>query len=123
VFTAHNIDGKERDGGNNYLNRFSLKVLYNLVDHIFVHTAKMKSQLIQEFNLTGNKISVIPFGINNTIPKSNLTTSEARAKLQLNGDEKVILFFGNIAPYKGLEYVKAMGSNLNNTLYEVFWIQ
>jgi D-inositol-3-phosphate glycosyltransferase len=105
VFTAHNIDEKERDGGNNFLNRLSLKVLYTLVDHIFVHTTRMKFQLMHEFNLTEAKVSVIPFGINNTIPNSNLSKSEARARLHLSDHEKVLLFFGNIAPYKGLEYV------------------
>ncbi|MGA2515974.1 MAG: glycosyltransferase family 4 protein [Thermodesulfobacteriota bacterium] len=105
VFTAHNIDEKERDGGNHILNRLSLKILYTLMDHIFVHTTKMKSQLIQEFKIREDKVTVIPFGINNTIPTSNLTKAEARAELQLGDHEKVLLFFGNIAPYKGLEYV------------------
>lgn len=104
VFTAHNVDERERDGGNNVLNRLSLKILYNLVDHVFVHTTKMKSQLIEEFGMAETKITVIPFGINNTLPKSNLTKSEARARLRLKDNDKVLLLFGNIAPYKGLEY-------------------
>jgi D-inositol-3-phosphate glycosyltransferase len=103
VFTAHNVDEKERDGGNSFLNRLSLRVLYNLVDHIFVHTRKMKSQLVYDFNVPEHKVSVIPFGINNTIPTSSLSRDEARAKLDLDDDHKVVLFFGNIAPYKGLD--------------------
>jgi D-inositol-3-phosphate glycosyltransferase len=103
VFTAHNIDDKERDGGNNIFNRASLRILYGLVDHIFVHTNKMKSDLIHDFSVPGSKISVIPFGINNTLPKSSMTRQEARKKLGLEGQDKVALFFGNIAPYKGLE--------------------
>jgi D-inositol-3-phosphate glycosyltransferase len=103
VFTAHNVDEKERDGGNTLLNRLSLRVLYCLVDHIFVHTRKMKSQLVYDFNVPEYKVSVIPFGINNTIPTSSLSRDEARAKLELNNNQKVILFFGNIAPYKGLD--------------------
>jgi D-inositol-3-phosphate glycosyltransferase len=104
VFTAHNVDIRERDGGNNFLNRLSLKILYTLVDHIFVHTTKMKSQLIQQFSIKESKVSVIPFGINDALPKSDLTKSEARARLQLNAHHKTLLCFGNIAPYKGLEY-------------------
>jgi glycosyltransferase involved in cell wall biosynthesis len=114
VFTAHNVDEKERDGGNNVVNRLSLRILYILMDHIFVHTAKMKTQLVREFSIKESKITVIPFGINNTIPKSDLTKSEARAKLQLNNHEKVLLFFGNIAPYKGLEYVIYAMDRLRN---------
>jgi glycosyltransferase involved in cell wall biosynthesis len=114
VFTAHNIDEKERDGGNHFLNRLSLKILYTLMDHIFVHTTKMKSQLIREFKIKEDKVTVIPFGINNTIPTSHLTKAEARAELQLRDQEKVLLFFGNIAPYKGLEYVIEAIDRLRN---------
>lgn len=50
-------------------------------------------------------ITVIPFGINNSVPQTDLTRSDARKQLGVHSDEKVILFFGNIAPYKGLEYL------------------
>lgn len=103
ILTAHNINEKERDGGDNIFNRLTLMALYILVDHIFVHTKKMKVQLNKEFNTKESKVTVIPFGINNTIPYSKLTKLEARDRLNLNEHNKVILFFGNIAPYKGLE--------------------
>ena len=104
VYTAHNVDERERDGGNNFLSRVSLWVFYRMVDHIFVHTLKMKRQLVRDFKVAETKISVIPFGINNTLPKSNLTRIEARDKLDLSIENKAVLFFGHIAPYKGLEY-------------------
>jgi len=103
VYTAHNINIRERDGNNTLLNKLSLLALYKLVDHIFVHTEKMKQQLIVDFKINDKKISVIPFGINNVMPKSDLTSEEAKQQLTLESYEKVILFFGNIAPYKGLE--------------------
>lgn len=110
VFTAHNVNERERDGGDSLLNLFSLKALYALADHIFVHTMQMRSQLIREFSVAENKISVIPFGINNTLPRSELTGSEARNRLGLAKTDKVILFFGNLASYKGLEYaIRALG--------------
>jgi len=114
VFTAHNIDEKERDGGNHFLNRLTLRMLYALLDHIFVHTTKMKSQLIREFKVEEDKVTVIPFGINNTVPTSPLTKAEARAELQLRDHEKVLLFFGNVAPYKGLEYIIDAVARLKN---------
>jgi D-inositol-3-phosphate glycosyltransferase len=105
VFTAHNINIRERDENDHLLNRLFLISMYRLVDHIFVHTEKMKLQLIGDFGVSQDKISTIPFGINNVIPKSVLTRSEAREKLYLSDNDKIILFFGNIAPYKGLEYL------------------
>ena len=65
----------------------------------------MKSQLLQEFNISDAKITIIPHGILDTVPITDLTRSEARVKLNLEKQEKVLLFFGNIAPYKGLEYL------------------
>ncbi len=105
VLTAHNIDASQRDGGDSVVNRLSLKFSYNLMDHIFVHTEKMREQLIKEFKVTDSKITIIPHGILNTIPDTGLKKAEARNRLQLNIQEKVLLFFGYIAPYKGLEHL------------------
>ena len=51
VFTAHNINAGERDGSDSRLNRLSLRIQYRLVDHIFVHTDKMKHQLVETFGI------------------------------------------------------------------------
>jgi glycosyltransferase involved in cell wall biosynthesis len=43
--------------------------------------------------------------LNSTVPNTALTPAEAKRRLGLEPDEKVLLFYGNIAPYKGLEYL------------------
>jgi D-inositol-3-phosphate glycosyltransferase len=103
VFTAHNINAEERDGKDSRLNRMTLIFLYKIVDHIFVHTDKMRMQLVSDYGVRNEKIAVIPFGINNHVPTTNLTRLQAREKLNLDVNDKVILFFGRIAPYKGLD--------------------
>jgi glycosyltransferase involved in cell wall biosynthesis len=105
VFTAHNVNAGIRDGDDNSLNRFSLKVMYKLVDRIIVHTNNMKDLLIEDFGVSEGKVAVIQYGINDMVFESNLTRKEARGKLGLEEDEKIALFFGNIVPYKGLEYL------------------
>ena len=107
IFTAHNVNAGVRDANDSWLNRATLKFQYRLCGHIFVHTEKMKSELVSEFGVSEDKVSVIPFGINNTVPNSTLTTEEARRQLNLGGRDKTLLFFGNIAPYKGLEFMVA----------------
>ncbi len=102
VHTAHNVNMAERDGQDNALNRISLKFMYRRLDYIFVHTRKMKQQLVGDFGVSGDRVSVIPFGANNVIPQTGLTREGAREKLGVGRNENVILFFGNIAPYKGL---------------------
>jgi glycosyltransferase involved in cell wall biosynthesis len=109
VLTAHNVNAGERDGNDSLLNRLTLRMQYALADHVFVHTEKMRKTLQAEFNVADSKVSVIPFGINSTVPNTALTRAEARQRLGLAGSDRVMLFFGNIAPYKGLEYlVQAM---------------
>ncbi len=109
AFTVHNVNARQRDGNDNLVNRLTLKIQYRLVDHLFVHTEGMRRALRNDFNVPDSKISVIPFGINSTVPNTDLTPTEARKRLGLTGRQKVVLFFGNIAPYKGLEFlVEAM---------------
>lgn len=105
VFTAHNVNAGERDDNDSFLNRLTLKFKYKIADHVIVHTEKMKQLLLTDFDIPEDKVTVIPHGINNVIPQTGLTRVQAREKLQLNGSEKVLLFFGNIAPYKGLKHL------------------
>jgi len=111
AFTVHNVNAGWRDDSDTLLNRLTLRFQYCLCDHLFVHTEQMRKELGTHFGVADTKISVIPFGINSTVPNTDLTSSDARQRLGLSKQEKVVLFFGNIAPYKGLEYLlEAMAS-------------
>lgn len=107
VLTLHNVNASRRDCKDTLLNRVTLRIQYRLADHIFVHTKQMKQELIDEFGKHDDRITIIPFGINNAVPSTKLTSREARKRLGILDHEKVVLFFGNIAPYKGLEYLVA----------------
>lgn len=107
VLTAHNVNAAKRDSRDSALNRLSLWVQYRLVDHLFVHTEKMKAELRGDFGVPETKISVIPFGINNTALASDMTSEAAKRRLGLAREERAALFFGQIAPYKGLDYLVA----------------
>jgi len=105
VFTVHNVNAGTRDGNDGLMNRLTLRSQYHLSDHLFVHTRRMKEELQADFAVAERKITVIPFGINSTVPDTPMTASEARQRLGLSQTDKVLLFFGHIAPYKGLEYL------------------
>ena len=91
IFTAHNINAEERDGNDTFFNRLTLKFMYNTVDHIFVHTKIMKKQLIEDYKVRESKVTVIPFGINQFIPMSELSAVQARNKLNIGNNEKILL--------------------------------
>jgi len=105
VLTAHNVNIRKRDNCDSWFNRLSLRVQYYLADNIFVHTERMKSELLADFGVPDTKISIIPFGINNTAPNTSMTTIDAKRTLCLRSNNKLMLCFGQIAPYKGLEYL------------------
>ena len=51
VLTLHNVNAGRRDSKDTRLNRLTLRIQYRLADHIFVHTEKMKLELIEEFGV------------------------------------------------------------------------
>lgn len=107
ALTAHNVNAGKRDSNDSLLNRLTLRIQYRLTDHIFVHTEQMKSELLQDFAVRAENVTVIPFGINNAVPCTDLTAIDAKRRLGLKDGERAILFFGNIGPYKGLDHLVA----------------
>jgi D-inositol-3-phosphate glycosyltransferase len=59
VYTAHNVLPHEA-GENEFL---KYKKYYDLVDAIIAHTERSKSELKSKFNLSDNKVFVIPHGV------------------------------------------------------------
>lgn len=105
ALTVHNVNAGKRDLNDSPLNRLTLRIQYLLADHIFVHTEKMKHELLQDFGVCARAISVIPFGINNAVPETDLSPRQAKQRLGIKDNERTVLFFGAIRPYKGLEYL------------------
>jgi glycosyltransferase involved in cell wall biosynthesis len=107
VLTAHNVNAGRRDSKDTRFNRLTLWIQYHLAEHIFVHTDKMKQELGESFGMPGTRVTVVPFGINNSVPNTGLTSAEAKQRLGIRDGERTILFFGRITPYKGLEHLIA----------------
>ncbi len=107
VFTAHNVNAGKRDATDGRVNRWTLRIQYRLCDQIFVHTEKMKKEMVADFGVRQERITVIPFGINNAVPNTSLRAADAKKRLGVEADEKTILFFGNVTPYKGIEHLIA----------------
>src|SRR6202021_1664857 len=51
VLTVHNVNARNRDSKDSAFNRFTLRIQYRLADGIFVHTAPMKQELIDEYGV------------------------------------------------------------------------
>lgn len=105
VLTAHDVNQSKMHGKDTFINRVTLRFQYSLADHIFVHTEKAKKELIQDFGSRESKITVIPFGINNCLQITDLTPQQAKERLGLGSNKRTLLFFGRLAPYKGIEHL------------------
>ncbi len=103
IFTAHNVSTASRDSRRSTLNEWSLRYLYRHVDRVFVHTRKMKDEVVRRFGTPPERISALSFPVNNVTPRCTLTKEESRRRLGLDTTGRILLFFGNIAPYKGVE--------------------
>jgi len=73
-----------------------------LADQVLVHSDNSRRQLLRQ-GLEKEKVSKIPLGPTLTLPPATVDICQARQKLKLPAAAKVILFFGFIKPYKGLD--------------------
>jgi len=119
ILTVHNVNAATRDRRDTPVNRLSLRVQYALADHLIVHTEGMRDALASRFGVPKQKTSIVPFPVNDVAPETGLSRAEARRRLGISPVAKIILFFGNIAPYKGLEYLLAAVSALGSELPDV----
>jgi glycosyltransferase involved in cell wall biosynthesis len=101
VYTAHNILPHD----DNSEKTFSImKRFYELVDQVIVHSESNRRELRQLFSVPSAKISVIPHGNYGFFRASTQQCrEEARHRLNIDQRRKVVLFFGTIRKYKGLE--------------------
>lgn len=106
VYKVHDISsrlllqkpGKDYEIQLNYTKAF----FYKHVDIFVVHNS-FTQKLLTDFGIAPERIRIIRHGVNNFVPFSNKTKAATREKLGLKTDDKVILFFGNISPYKNIE--------------------
>ena len=108
VYTAHDLLPQDIQTPND---REDFQKIYGRVDRIIVHSKSDKKEMIQLFTIEPNKISVIPHGSYDLFYREkNVSKEVAREALGIPKEKKVILFFGLIKRYKGLEYlVEAFG--------------
>jgi glycosyltransferase involved in cell wall biosynthesis len=103
VYTAHDLLPHDMD---THANRRVFQTIYSLVDLLIVHADNIKQQMLEKFDVDSAKIHVIPHGSNAIFFDDQCVSKEtARKEIGIPLGKQVILFFGLIKPYKGLEYL------------------
>jgi glycosyltransferase involved in cell wall biosynthesis len=101
MYTVHNVLPHSRERSRVF--RWAYRRVYRIPDIMLVHTERARRQLIEQFDVPDAKIRVISIGLNEEMPLTALTRSDARARLGFGDSDRLILFFGKIDEYKGLD--------------------
>jgi glycosyltransferase involved in cell wall biosynthesis len=109
LMTVHNVLPHER----RLVDKVLCRAAYSMADHLLVHSATMRDQLQREFGIPHDRISEIahPVCLDRYDP---ISQTEARKKLGLP-QKNILLFFGFVRHYKGLDLVMEAMSELVRT--------
>jgi len=97
VYTAHNPRPRRGRGG------WFHRIRHETVDAIFVLSEGGRQDLLAE-GIPPGKVRYVPHGnYLQFVPTRSPSRSEARQALNLPVEARIVLFFGGIVPYKGLD--------------------
>jgi len=107
LLTIHNVIPHEKSFFKILLN----KSIFFLGDEYIVHTQKNKEDLKKY--VKGKKIHIIPHGILEN-PLKGISRQNAREQLGIDQNAQILLCFGHIRDYKGLDVALEALSLINN---------
>jgi glycosyltransferase involved in cell wall biosynthesis len=100
LLTVHNVEPHEGGAARRFLNR----AVFRMGHHFIVHSRQNRDELQRVTGRSEDAIDVLPHGTL-AVPRTGMTQADARARLGLPDDigSRVILAFGHIRPYKGVD--------------------
>lgn len=99
VITVHNV----ANHGKKHFYDLCSGLLFKLGDHFIVHSKSNKDMLAKLYGIHSSRISHIPHGPLEFGFRKDITCNEARRILGLRSQDQIILIFGAIRPYKGVD--------------------
>ena len=99
VLTVHNVMPHERSR----LYKTVSAVLFRLGNHFIVHTERNRQQLMAQYGVSPQRISVIAHGPLEFFTAADKDRKAFRQELGVSENEKMLLCWGAIRPYKGLD--------------------
>ncbi|HSX42963.1 MAG TPA: glycosyltransferase [Candidatus Saccharimonadales bacterium] len=99
IWTIHNVVPQMPQTPNDEL---LMQKLGKLAQAKFIHSRSALA-LMEQHHVSTQNTYLIPHGNYKGVYPDMITRAEARKKLGLKSSDTVLLFFGNIVPYKGLD--------------------
>lgn len=100
VYTAHDVLPHMKD---RWYTRILFRLIYGIQDMIIVHTQFIHDRIRNEFNISQSKLAIVKHGVYDADNHHFITRNSSREKLGIDISSRVILFFGIITKYKGLD--------------------
>jgi glycosyltransferase involved in cell wall biosynthesis len=99
IFTVHNVVPHEKS----ILDRWLTKIVLAFGDAYIVHSKENQKTLAETFKIPEANVNVVHMPIFDMYVRSGEDSASIRRRLGLPDKGKVLLSFGNIRPYKGLD--------------------
>jgi glycosyltransferase involved in cell wall biosynthesis len=111
VYTAHDVLPHEPD----IMSRQHSAWIYRKADAVIVHGNSLRGVLQEHFGVADSRVHVVPHGNYNFVADtpSRWDRESARASFEFEARDRVVLFFGLIRAYKGLDTLIDAVSLLN----------
>ena len=104
IVTVHNITPHTLDYPSRLLDKILNSIIFPFADHIIIHNKRNKKKLQNLYKVEDENISILPHGSIMPYQKiKNIDKKNARNHLKIPMDKKIILFFGYMWTYKGLD--------------------
>ncbi len=101
IWTVHNLENHEKR--NRFRDRLVSLLIGHMASNVVVHGTSARALVQKRFGIPFRKIAVIPHGNYIGLYPNEINRSEARRILNLKDSHRVLLFFGQIRLYKGVE--------------------
>jgi len=104
IITVHNITPHTEKFIDILLDKIFNKIIFPFADIFIIHNKRNKAKFLDLYRVNEKKIYILPHGT--TYPYQQvkrISKKEARKRLEISQDKKIILFFGYIWDYKGLD--------------------
>lgn len=116
IYTAHDVLPHSE---NTIQNRIKFRIIYKISDCLVVHTSHIRDRIIKEFSVNPAKVHIVVHGVYKRIDNKRITREIARQYFGLSYSSIVILFFGLISEYKGLDILLNSLSKLNEYNFQL----
>jgi glycosyltransferase involved in cell wall biosynthesis len=109
VLTVHNVQLHEESRWKRWL----YESVFRLANHFILHSQRNAEALAELYPSSAGRVTVVPHGLLTAGAARGPSRLEARRELDLPANGPVILAFGNIRAYKGLDVLlRALGRML-----------